>query len=89
MPPGGRPYTEPIILHTLGSFNVECSKCHAIHFISEKLSNSSVRNPRFGSCCLQGQVVLPPFPQWPPELRELFTNHQFLLKIRQYNRALA
>ncbi|KAG2335425.1 hypothetical protein BDR05DRAFT_898563, partial [Suillus weaverae] len=40
-------------------------------------------------CCLQGQVSLPPFPSWPPELQQAYTNRTFISKIRQYNSALA
>jgi hypothetical protein len=40
-------------------------------------------------CCLQCQVNLPPFPQWPPELQQAYTNRTFVSKIRQYNSALA
>ncbi|KAG2073113.1 hypothetical protein BDR04DRAFT_1011474, partial [Suillus decipiens] len=69
--------------------NVECPKCHALHFACERLSNSSAQNPRFGMCCLQGQVSLPPFPAWPPELEQAYTDRTFVSKIRQYNSALA
>ncbi|KAG2344603.1 hypothetical protein BDR05DRAFT_998992 [Suillus weaverae] len=89
IPEGGRPYTEPIILHTLGPLDVECPNCHARHFICEKLTSSPLHNPRFGVCCLQGQVNLPPFPPWPPELQQAYTNQTFISKIRQYNSALA
>ncbi|KAG2063940.1 hypothetical protein BDR04DRAFT_1163159, partial [Suillus decipiens] len=89
IPDGARPYTEPITRHTLGPLNVECPKCHALHFACERLSNSSLRNPRFGMCCLQGQVSLPPFPAWPPELERAYADRTFVSKIRQYNSALA
>ena len=93
IPLGGRPYREPIQIHSLGPMNIQCPHCHALHFISEKLSNSSLRNPRFGMCCLQGQVNLPPIQQWPRVLQDLFDDPQdqreFRKKIRQYNNALA
>ena len=93
IPPGGRPYQEPIQIHSLGLMNIQCPNCHALHFISEKLSNSGVRNPRFGICCLQGQVNLPHIQQWPQNLQDLFDDPQdrteFKKKIRQYNNALA
>jgi len=73
--------------------NIQCSHCHALHFISEKLSNSGVCNPRFGMCCLQGQVDLPHIQQWPCVLQELFDDpwdaKEFKMKIQQYNNALA
>lgn len=93
IPPGGRIYTKSVEPHTLGPMNIQCSNCHALHFISEKLSSSGVRNPRFGICCLQGQVDLPHIQRWPRDLQELFDDpqdrRQFKKKIRQYNNALA
>ena len=93
IPFGGRPYREPIQIHSLGPMNIQCPHCHALHFISEKLSNSSLCNPHFGICCVQGQVNLPPIQQWPCVLQDLFDDPQdqgeFRKKICQYNNALA
>ncbi|KAG2151626.1 uncharacterized protein EDB93DRAFT_1249272 [Suillus bovinus] len=80
---------QPINIHSLGPLNVECTKCHALHFASERLLKSSLRNPKFGTCCLEGKVVLLPFPPWPPELQRAYTDRTFVSKIRQYNSALA
>ena len=66
---------------------------YALHFISEKLSNSSLHNPHFGMCCLQGQVKLPEIQSWPHVLQDLFNDPQdrreFKKRIRQYNNAMA
>ena len=51
--------------------NFQCSHCHALHFISEKLSKSSINQPKFWMCCLSGQVQLPPLSQAPRELADL------------------
>ena len=40
---------------------VICPHCHALHFDCEKLTSSRVNYPKFGMCCLQGQIQLPPF----------------------------
>jgi len=92
-PAGERPYREPVVTNYLGPMDVECPKCHALHFACERLSNSSARNPKFGICCLQGQVNLPAFPEWPGELKRLFHDHRdqqkFIENVRQYNSALA
>jgi len=74
--------------------NVQCPKCHALHFNTEKLSKSLVRQPQFGICCLSGQVNLPAFPDAPRELAELFDgtspySSEFKTHIRQYNTAFA
>ncbi|KAF8448844.1 hypothetical protein L210DRAFT_3339939, partial [Boletus edulis BED1] len=90
-------YTEPIEPHSLGPMDIRCSHCQALHFISEKLSNSGVRNPRFGMCCLQGQVDLPRIQEWPRcKVRNRIyvfddprDTKDFKKKIRQYNNTLA
>ncbi|KAF9025557.1 hypothetical protein BDZ89DRAFT_888347, partial [Hymenopellis radicata] len=74
--------------------DVECPNCHALHWISERLSKSSQISPRFGKCCLQGKVNLPLLPSLPPELEELFNgtnphSAHFLTNIRAYNAAFA
>ncbi|KIK20564.1 hypothetical protein PISMIDRAFT_105502 [Pisolithus microcarpus 441] len=73
--------------------NIPCPNCHALHFLSEKLSNSSPLHPCFGLCCLQGQVALPPIQQWPRVLQDLFDDPQdqreFKKNVHQYNNALA
>ena len=79
------------MFHSLGSMTIECSNCHALHFLSEKLSLSGP--PKFGVCCLQGQVSLPPLPPFPTELRQLYTDPrdqlEFKSNIRRYNSAFA
>src|SRR5882757_5412428 len=91
---GRAEYHEPAARHSLGPMNVQCPKCHALHFNTEKLSKSLVRQPQFGICCLSGQINLPPFPPAPRELAELFDgtspySSEFKTHIRQYNTAFA
>ena len=94
MPKGCRPYQEPAHRHYLGPMTVECPKCHALHFMSERLTHSSNANPRFGMCCLQGQISLPPLSEPPQQLHRLLTSsapraQKFRENIRQYNIAFA
>jgi hypothetical protein len=94
LPKGCRPYQEPSERHSLGLMNVECPDCHALHFVLEKLTKSSKRNPKFGICCLQGQIQLPPLSEPPPLLHKLLTSsapraRKFRDGIRQYNMAFA
>ena len=94
MPKGCRPYQEPAHRHYLGPMTVECPKCHALHFMSERLTHSSNANPRFGMCCLQGQISLPPLSEPPQQLHRLLTSsapraRKFRENIRQYNTAFA
>ena len=56
IPRGCRPYREPQSQHSLGLMDLECAKCGAMHFMSEKLTRSAKRSPKFGVCCLQGQI---------------------------------
>lgn len=94
IPPARRPYHDPGRRHTIGSMTVECTKCHASHFDCERLTNSSRRNPKFGMCCLTGQIQLPPLLEPPPTLRNLLMgvapqSRTFREKIRRYNAAFA
>ncbi|KIM72490.1 hypothetical protein PILCRDRAFT_16071 [Piloderma croceum F 1598] len=62
--------------------------------MSERLTNSSNRNPKFGICCLQGQIQLPPLSEPPNLLHKLLTSsaphaQKFREGIRQYNSAFA
>ena len=87
-------YQEPDTRQSLGPMDVECPHCHALHFKCEKLTNSSVVNPKFGICCLQSQIQLPPISQPPPLLHQLLTSstpHTQKLRdgICQYNSAFA
>ena len=63
-------------IHSLGSMDVPCTHCHALHFMAERLSNSSLHNPHFGLCFLQGQVDLPYIQHWPCMLENLFSDPQ-------------
>jgi hypothetical protein len=74
--------------------DVECVKCGAMHFMSEKLTKSAKRSPKFGVCCLQGQIQLPPLPPLPAVLKKLYNgrdanSEHFLDNIRRYNTAFA
>jgi hypothetical protein len=41
VPRGCQPYQDPDSHHSLGGMNVECPKCHALHFGAEKLTAST------------------------------------------------
>jgi hypothetical protein len=90
-----KPLTEADVTPiNLGPMNLVCSKCHAKHWEAEKLSNSRNGDPRFGTCCLDGKIVLPAVKVPPRPLLELFdgtSNHsaEFKKNIRRYNAAFA
>src|SRR6266508_4654770 len=78
----------------MGSMNVECPYCHALHWKEERLSKSSLQNPKFGKCCLSGKIWLLTLDQPPLELHNLLTSQDprakgFRTNIRKYNDALA
>ena len=74
VPKGCHPYEDPAFRHSLGPMNVSCPNCHALHFQSEKLVNSSGIHPKFGICCLQGQIQLPSISHSPPLLHQLLNS---------------
>ena len=94
LPLGRRSYQEPDSRHSIGRMEYTCPHCLALHFLDEKLTKSSINNPLFGVCCLQGQVSLP-MPTLPPQpLRDLMNGRdprskEFLEHIRRYNSAFA
>ena len=58
--PARQPFIETNIeYNNLGMLAIICPYCHALHFDCEKLRSSWVNYPKFGMCCLQGQIQLP------------------------------
>ena len=87
-------YHEPLHRHDLGRMNKMCSLCYALHWESERLKRSPVRNPRYGLCCNSGKTRLPLLHPPPELLRALLegddsVSRAFRQDIRQYNCALA
>ena len=81
------------VVHNLEDLTIHCSDCQALHWLAEKLAGSSVRNPRFGMCCTQGKIFLPPLHHPPPELSLLLVSQedegiQFCKNIHNYNNAV-
>jgi len=73
---------------------VICPHCHALHFDCEKLTSSRVNYPKFGMCCLQEQIQLPPLQPLTGILYNYLTgddysSRQFRNNIWQYNTAFA
>ncbi|KAL4444267.1 hypothetical protein ABPG75_012004 [Micractinium tetrahymenae] len=60
--------------HYLGRMDRVCGHCGALHFVQERVKNSSRQNPRFGSCCMHGQVSLPALQEPPQALRDLLSH---------------
>ncbi|XP_026416808.1 uncharacterized protein LOC113312262 [Papaver somniferum] len=82
------------IRHFLGQTDVECRHYGALHWMAEKLTSSSLINPKFGMCCLQEKVRVPLVREPPRPLRELFEGNDarstsFRNYIRECNAANA
>ena len=74
--------------------DVACPYCGALHWIEERLTDSSKCSPRFGTCCLSGKVQLPPLEDVPQPLQQLLVSDspdavKFRDEIWKYNRAFA
>ncbi|KAG5549495.1 hypothetical protein RHGRI_014732 [Rhododendron griersonianum] len=76
--------------HYLGRIDVSCLHCKALHWMGEKLTNSSLIHPLFGTCCLQGKMKLQSLIAPPLALQELYVGNDersksFLHHTREYN----
>lgn len=81
-------YLEP------GLMDVECPKCHALHFIEERNVGSSVPYPVLSNYCSCGEVSFPLLEEPPDLRRQLLTGlapaeREFRKNLRTYNNALA
>ncbi|KAF6164218.1 hypothetical protein GIB67_010188 [Kingdonia uniflora] len=56
----------------LGNMDNECPSCHALHWLDEKLTNSTRYRPLFGTYCKQGKIRLPIFQPLPLAMQELY-----------------
>ncbi len=56
-----------------GGMIFACDFCSALHFLGEKISSSSLKNPKFGNFCANGQVT-PHFllPSFCSECKSLY-----------------
>ncbi|XP_026435136.1 uncharacterized protein LOC113332849 [Papaver somniferum] len=73
----------PNVRNSLGSMNVKCKDCGALHFMDERLTKSSPKNPLFGSCCLEGRIRLPNLKEPPQQLKELYEGTHRLARLFQ------
>jgi hypothetical protein len=58
---------------SLGPMKIKWLHCHAFHFDCEKTTKTTRQNPIFGSCCMNGKVVLPIFQKPPGQLAHPFS----------------
>src|ERR1700679_1969916 len=90
LPLARQPFNPNWTVHYMGKMDVACSDYGALHWKSEKLSQSS----KFGMCCHSGKIKIPKLDDPPPELLDLLSSQEGIGKnfrehIRNYNNALA
>jgi hypothetical protein len=73
---------------------VKCPHCHAFHLNCEKMTELTRCHLTFGSCCMNGRVVLPCLQMPPAQLTHLFSghhrhSHDFLDNDQSFNNAYA
>jgi hypothetical protein len=88
------PYEEPDNRHDLGRMEIQCQSCGALHWMNEKLCDSSRSRPVFGLCCNSGTVALPLSRDPPQALKDLIESgdaqgKDFRDNIWKYNRTFA
>jgi hypothetical protein len=71
-----------------------CPFCRAYHWIDERVTSSSLRNPQFEMCCQRGKIKISLLSIPPQPLYDLFVDHSaealdFRRNIVQYNASLA
>jgi len=74
--------------------DIRCDDCRALHWIGERVANTTGENSRFTSCCNQGDIQLEQFRDPPDFLRDLLTGENprardFRKSIRRFNNAFA
>jgi len=94
LPQACQPFNPNWPVHSLGKMDVVCPNCHALHWMSERLVNSTNQTPLFGMCCTSGKIKLPKLADPPGEILNLLSGQDHMAKkfrenIRKYNNALA
>lgn len=81
-------------LSYLGEWTYVCDRCGALHWLSEKLSNSPKRDPKFSKCCSKGKVKVPKLSGRCPPLERWLDDQTprgkaFRADIQKYNNCFA
>lgn len=74
--------------------SISCTFCGALHWIHERVSNSSLIAPKFETCCKKGDVKLEILRPPPPYIQYLLDSLEaiartYRTRIREYNSAFA
>jgi hypothetical protein len=60
--------------HELGRCNIVCPFCKAEHWAEEKVNESTLRAPKFSTCCMSGSIAMEKFEDPPQPLYSLLTD---------------
>ncbi|GJV89431.1 hypothetical protein Tco_1533369 [Tanacetum coccineum] len=74
----------------LGDCDQQCRHCGCLFWYNERLKGSHyTREAEYHLCCGGGQIHMPPTPDPPAFIQQLFKNNQFMEHIRAYNQMFA
>ena len=94
LPKACQPFDLSWPVHYLGKMDIRCIDCNALHWLDERLANSTKAAPKFGMCCTSGKIKLDKLDNPPLEIQQLLSGQDAIAKrfqehIRNYNNALA
>ncbi|GJX94365.1 DNA helicase [Tanacetum coccineum] len=74
----------------LGDCDQQCRHCGCLFWYNERLKDSYyTKEAKYHLCCGGGQIYMPPIPDPPAFIQQLFKNNQFMEHIRAYNQMFA
>ncbi|GJX35011.1 DNA helicase [Tanacetum coccineum] len=74
----------------LGDCDQQCRHCGCLFWYNERLKGGNyTREAEYHLCCGGGQIYMPPTPDPPAFIQQLFKNNQFMEHIRAYNQMVA
>lgn len=80
----------PAQYRSFGSCTYRCTNCQAFFWLEERIVSRSMKTrPVYHSCCLGGRVKLYMHSQYPPYIKNLFSDRGFMDNIRAYNQMFA
>lgn len=87
-------FDDNYIQHDIGFMDTLCPFCGAYHWIQERVTSTSLRNPQFEMCCQCGKIKISLLSIPPQPLYDLFIDQSaealdFRQNIVQYNASLA
>ncbi|PWA82494.1 hypothetical protein CTI12_AA177790 [Artemisia annua] len=80
----------PMEYRYFGRCDEVCHHCHALFWREERIAGlPASAPPQYHRCCAAGRAVLRAYPEYPPYIRQLFSDRHFMENIRAYNQMFA